>query len=396
MQRLVDSMNQAKSTAFRFLIMIGVANLFADLTYEGGRSVIGPFMAHLGATAAIISIVSGLGEFVGYALRAVAGYIADRTGRRWTLVVVGYAINTLAVPALALAGSWPVAACLIVAERTGRAIRKPVVEGMVSHTRKVVGGGFAFGLNESLDQAGATVGPLILALVLAHRGSYRTGFAILLISALLCLGMVVATQRNYTNPEQFETGSPARDKRVPRAYWLYLAGGAMIGFGFVDFSLIAFHFQKTGAIAGSWIPISYAVAMGSGAIGNVLLGRLFDKLGFGVLIGVFLIGSFFTPLVFFGRSALALLGMAFWGINMGAQDTLLKPVIAGVVTPGRRTTAFGVFDTSFGAAWLVGSVAFGLLYGKSLLALVVVSVVGQLVSLPIFFLARTASQRVPQ
>jgi len=302
----------------------------------------------------------------------------------------------LAVPALALAGSWPAAACLIVAERTGRAIRRPVVEGMVSRTRKVVGGGFAFGLNESLDQAGATVGPLILALVLARHGNYRTGFASLLISAVLCLGMIIATQRVYPNPEQFETGSYTQDKRFSRAYWMYLAGGAMIGFGFVDFSLIAFHFQKTGTIASNWIPISYAVAMGSGAIGNFLLGRLFDKLGLGVLVGVFLIGSFFTPLVFFGRSALALLGMALWGINMGAQDTLLKPAIAGVVAAGRRTTAFGVFDTTFGTAWLVGSVAFGLLYGKSLFALVVVSVVGQLVSLPIFFLARTASRRVPQ
>jgi MFS family permease len=385
-------MNNRKSTAFKFLIMLGVVNLFADLTYEGARSVTGPFLAQLGATAAIVSIVSGLGEFVGYALRAVAGYIADKTGRYWTLTVVGYAINMLAVPALALAGSWPVAAGLVIAERTGRAIRKPVVEGMISHTRKQVGGGLAFGLNESLDQIGATVGPLLMALVLVHHGDYRAGFAAFLISALLCVGMVVATQRTYPNPEQFETASDTPTKKFPPAYWLYLAGSAMIGFGFVDFSLIAFHFHQTGAIADSWIPISYAVAMGSGAIGNLLLGRLFDKLGFGVLIAVFLCSSFFTPLVFFGGSALAVLGMALWGINMGAQDTLLKPVIADLVAAGQRSTAFGLFDTSFGAAWFVGSVAFGLLYGKSLLLLVVVSVVGQLVSLPIFFFARSASQ----
>src|SRR5438552_7198641 len=165
--------NQQKSTAFRFLIMIGVANLFADLTYEGARSVTGPFMAQLGASAATISIVSGFGEFVGYALRAVAGSIADRTGRYWTITFVGYAINMLAVPALALAGNWPLAAGLIVGERTGRAIRRPVVQGMISHAGEQVGSGRAFGLNESLDAAGATVGPLIMALVLAERGNYR-------------------------------------------------------------------------------------------------------------------------------------------------------------------------------------------------------------------------------
>lgn len=388
-------MNDAKSRAFKFLIMIGVANLFADLTYEGARSVIGPFMAQLGATAAIVSIVSGLGEFKGYALRAVVGYIADRTGRHWTLTIVGYVINMLAVPALALAGSWPAAAGLVVAERTGRAIRRPVVEGMVSHTRKQVGGGLAFGLNESLDQAGATIGPLIVALVLARHGGYRTGFAALLVSALLCLGMVIATQRTYPNPEQFEATTDGQAKKFPCAYWWYLAGSAMIGFGFVDFSLIAFHFHRTGAITDSWIPISYAIAMGSGAIGNLLLGRLFDKLGFGVLIGVFLISSFFTPLVFFGGSALIVLGMALWGINMGAQDTLLKPATADLIAAGRRSTAFGIFDTGFGAAWLLGSVAFGLLYGKSLPLLVLVSVVGQLTSLPIFFFARNANQRSP-
>jgi len=165
----------------------------------------------------------------------------------------------------------------------------------------------------------------------------------------------------------------------------------MIAFGFVDFSLIAFHFQKAGAIPGNWIPIAYAVAMGAGAIANVMLGKLYDQAGFPVLIGVFLKTSFCTPLVLFGKSALVFLGMAVWGINMGAQDTLLKPTIAGLVAARRRTTAFSIFDTGFGVAWLVGSIAFGLLYEKSLYPLVVISVVGQLASLPLFFLAKNAN-----
>ena len=385
--------NQQKSTAFRFLIMIGVANLFADLTYEGARSVTGPFMAQLGASAATVSIVSGFGEFVGYALRAVAGSIADRTGRYWTITFVGYAINMLAVPALALAGNWPLAAGLIVGERTGRAIRRPVVQGMISHAGEQVGSGRAFGLNESLDAAGATVGPLIMALVLAERGDYRFGFAVLLITALLCLGTLIATQRTYPNPQKFEPSADGQPSGLPRAYWLYVAGGAMIGFGFVDFSLIAFHFQKGGGIPTNWIPVSYAVAMGAGAFANLLLGRLFDKIGFAVLIGVFLVASFSTPLVFFGASSLAFLGMVLWGINKGAQDTLFKPAIAGLIPPRRRSTAFGIFDTGFGIAWLVGSICFGLLYEKSIQVLVVISVLGQLVSLPIFSLAKNASQR---
>jgi hypothetical protein len=306
------------------------------------------------------------------------------------MTLVGYAINMLAVPALALAGNWPVAAGLIVGERTGRAIRRPIVQSMISHAGERVGSGRAFGINESLDSAGATLGPLVIALVLAERGSYRTGFTVLLITALLCLGTLIATWRVYPDPQKFESSAAGSAGKFPRAYWLYLAGAAMIGFGFVDFALIAFHFQKAGTIPANWVPVSYAVAMGAGAFADFFLGRLYDKAGFSVLIGVFLIGSFYTPLVFFGALAPAFLGMALWGINKGAQDTLFKPVIAGLIPAQRRSTAFGIFDTGFGVAWLVGSVCFGFLYEKSLPLLVVASVVGQLISLPIFFAAKSA------
>jgi len=382
-----------KSTVLRFVIFIGVVNLFADLTYEGGRSITGPFLAELGATAALISIVSGTAEFFGYALRAVSGYVADRTGRYWTLTYLGYAINMFAVPALALAGNWPMAACLIAAERTGRAIRRPIVQGMLSHAKDEVGAGRAFGINESLDALGATVGPIVVALVIAWGGGYRLGFAALLVPAVLCLGLLGVARRRYPNPQAFETETLGQTNALPRSYWLYLCGGALIGFGFVDFSLIAFHFQKTGTVQGALIPLSYAVAMGTGAAGNFLLGHLYDRVGLPILIAVFLIGALFTPLVFFGSPAFAWLGMALWGINKGAQDTLLKPAIAPLIAPQRRSTAFGIFDTCFGAAWLVGSIAFGLLYDKSLPLLVILSVVGQLLSLPVFVLARNAASR---
>jgi predicted MFS family arabinose efflux permease len=378
------------ATVLRFVILIGVVNLFADLTYEGARSVTGPFLAELGATAAIISIVSGLSEFAGYALRAVAGFVADRTGRYWTLVVLGYSINMLAVPALALAGNWPAAACLMAAERTGRAIRRPIVQGMLSHAKADVGGARAFGINESLDALGATLGPLVVAAVLAWRGSYRLAFAALLVSAVLCLGMLAVTRRLYPRPQAFEPDDHAASARLPRSYWLYLAGGALIGFGFVDFSLIAFHLQQTGRLPRDLIPIAYAVAMGAGAIGNWLLGSLYDRLGLPLLIGAFLVGALFTPLVFFGPPAIAFAGMALWGLNKGAQDTLLKPAIAPLIPAARRSTAFGIFDTGFGVAWLAGSVAFGLLYDRSLSTLVSVSVAAQLLSLPLFVLAQRA------
>jgi hypothetical protein len=118
------------SPAFAFVLTMGVVNLFGDITYEGGASINGPFMASLGATAAVVSITAGLGEFLGYALRSVSGWAADKTGRYWAVTFVGYAINLVAVPAMALAGNWQMAAALVMAERIGRAIRKPTVEAM--------------------------------------------------------------------------------------------------------------------------------------------------------------------------------------------------------------------------------------------------------------------------
>jgi predicted MFS family arabinose efflux permease len=376
----------------RFVVLLGIVNLFADLTYEGARSITGPFLAQLGATASAISIVSGAAEFVGYALRAVAGYIADRTGQRWALIFAGYAINMLAVPAMALAGSWPAAGCLIGAERTGRAIRRPIVQGLLANARHEVGAGRAFGINESLDALGATVGPLVIAGVIAWRGSYRAAFATLLVSALVCLGMLAYTRRQYPESAVSEDEAPhGAAGGFPRSYWLYRLAAALVGFGFVDFSLIAFHLESHRTLSGELVPVSYAVAMGTGAAGNWVLGNLYDRWGLPLLVGSFLVGAAFTPLVVFGPPALALAGMALWGFNKGAQDTLLKPAIAPLVPASRRSTAFGIFDTGFGVAWLVGSVALGLLYDRSLTSLVTLSVAAQLLALPLFVLAQQSA-----
>jgi predicted MFS family arabinose efflux permease len=264
---------------------------------------------------------------------------------------------------------------------------------MLSHARTEVGAGRAFGINESLDALGATIGPLVMAAMLAWRGSYRAGFATLLASALLCLALLAVTHRRYPSPEAFEDDAGPSSTHLPRSYWLNVAAAGLIAFGFVDFSLIAFHLQRTGTLSPDVIPISYAVAMGAGAVGNWVLGSLYDRLGLPLLIGAFLVGACFTPLVFFGPPVVAFAGMALWGLNKGAQDTLFKPTITPLIAAGRRSTAFGIFDTGFGIAWLAGSIAFGLLYGRSLPLLVTISVATQLLSLPLFLFGRRASQK---
>jgi predicted MFS family arabinose efflux permease len=315
--------------------------------------------------------------------------LADKTHKYWAITFLGYAINMLAVPALALAGNWPLAAALVIAERTGRAIRRPAVEAMLSHAGKSLGQGWVCGLNEALDQTGATLGPLITAFVLYRRGGYRHAFAVLLVSALLCLAVLFVALFLHRRPhemEDFARGSSAR--KFSKAYWLYLAAGALIAAGFADFSLIAFHFQKTATVLPGLIPVFYAVAMATGALASLVLGKLLDRIGLPILLGAFAVPAFFAPLVFLRDAKLELAGMVLWGIGMGAQDSCLKAVLSAVVPSEKRSTAFGVFDTGFGVAWFVGSAIMGLLYDKSILALVVFSVTLQILALPVLALAK--------
>jgi MFS family permease len=377
--------------AFRFVLIIGIVNFFADMTYEGARAIIGPFLGSLGASATIVGFVAGFGELVGYGLRSVSGYFADKTHRYWAVAFVGYAINMFAVPALALAGNWPLAAALVIAERTGRAIRRPAIEGMLSHAGKSIGHGWVFGLNEALDQTGATLGPLITAFVLYRHGNYRHAFAVLLISALLCLAVLLVAFLIHHRPHAMEkSGRHLSGQGFPKAYWLYVVAGALIAAGFADFSLIAFHFQITASVPQGLVPVFYAVAMGTGALASLVLGKLLDKMGLSILLVAFGVPAFFAPLVFFRGTTLELVGMILWGIGMGAQDSCLKAVLSAVVPSEKRSTAFGIFDTGFGVAWFAGSAVMGVLYDKSIPALVLFSVLLQILALPVLAFGKKA------
>ena len=380
------------SNAFKFVLILGMVNLFADITYEGASSINGQFLGMLGASAAAIGIIAGVGEFLGYSLRFVAGYVSDRTGKYWLVTFVGYSVNLLAVPALALAGNWQVAAVLMVMERVGRALRKPPVEAMLSYTTGTLGKGWVYAVNNALDQAGATIGPLLMALVLLLEGNYRTGYAVLLVSALLALATLTLARLFFPNPSHLEAGPTATAKAFTKSYWFYMLGGACIAAGLVSFELIAYHFSRTGAVTAEWIPLLFALAMATDGAAGLIFGKLFDRIGMPAVLVAFLLSSLFAPFVFLGNFPLAIFGMVLWGIGFGAQDTLLKALIAGILPEGRRNLAFGLFYTGYGGGWLVGSVTTGLLYEQSLLLLVAFSIAGQLASLPLFFVGQRTNR----
>jgi len=380
-------------TALRFVVLIGIVSLFADMTYEGARSINGPFLAILGASGTVVGIVSGLGELIGFTIRLVSGYFSDKTKGYWTITFFGYAVNLIAVPLLALAGNWQLAALLMVIERIGKGIRVPPRDAMLSYATHHMGRGWGFGLHEALDQLGAILGPVIMATVLFFKDGYKIAYGVLLIPALLALAVLTTARFLYPRPQDLEfSQTKLQVEGFSRNFWLYVMATALIAAGFADFPLIAYHFQKASVADATMIPILYAVAMGVDAIAALVFGRLFDRFGLSTMILVVVLSAFFAPLVFFGGFSLAVLGMVLWGIGMGAQESIMRAALAGMIAPDQRGLAYGLFNTMYGVSWFIGSVLIGVLYDISIPWLVAFSIAAQLASIPIFMRLRQSMQ----
>jgi MFS family permease len=382
------------SAAFAFVFTMGIVNLFGDTTYEGGAAINGQFLGSLGASAAAISIIAGAGEFLGYALRSVAGWTADRIGRYWLVTIIGFVINLFAVPAMALAGSWQVAGLFILAERVGRAIRKPTVEAMLSYSTGQLGTGWVYALNTALDETGATIGPLVIALAMYRHASYHTSYALLVIPASLAFVALIVARVIFPVPSHLEQGArTAKAERFTPAFWTYMAGAACFGAGLMSFEFIAFHLASHEIAKAHWIPVFLGIATGFGVFANLALGRLYDRNAIATIIGAVLVSAFFSPLVFLGGFGVALGGMLLWGVGYAVQDTLFKAVVADRLPEGRRNFAFGIFYTGYGVGWLVGSIATGLLYDVSVAAVIGFSMTVQLGSIPLFLAAARKESR---
>lgn len=375
----------SRQSATRFIVALGTISLLADVTYEGARSINGPFLATLGAGAAVVGIVSGAGELVGYLLRLVGGVAADRTRAYWPLTVVGYIINLLAVPLMAFAHHWGLASALIIIERAGKGIRTPARDVMLSQASAVIGRGWGFGLHEFMDQTGAFIGPLVVALVISQTHQYSRAYEWLALPAGLAIAAVFAAMAFYPEPSRFEEAKasvPGQPLELPRIFWIYVVAAGFMAAGFVDFPLIAFHFQKTALVPLSEIPIFYAAAMGVEALMALAMGKLFDRIGTPVLILGVLLAAASTPLAFLGSFYVALVGVVLWGAGMGAQQSTLRAKIASLVPAERRGSAYGIFNTVYGVLWFIGSSAVGLLYARSLAEAVAFAMIAELAAIP--------------
>ena len=411
-------MNKSKkriSQAMIFIILFGIVSLFSDMTHEGASSIRGAYMSLLGASAGAIGFVSGLGELIGYSMRYVFGKLTDKTKRYWLMTIAGYVLDVLAVPALALVGEhgWIAACGLLIIQRMGKAIKKPAKDTIMSFAASQEGLGKSFGIQEVLDQIGAFLGPVLLYVVMLFKteGStfeiYSRCFAVLAVPGAITILLLLITKYKFPNPENFEP----EEKRftpfkVKKEFIFYIAGISLFAFGFIDYSIIIMHVSKTytnisaqltgtsSLVNSGTLPLLYAGAMLVDAVAALVFGLMYDKKGVKALAWSTVISAPFAILVFGTKSTSALLlGIALWGVGMGAQESILKAAVTKMVPKSSRATGYGVFECSFGVFWFLGSWLLGVLYDISIPAMITVSVVSQLAAIPLYIASDKLANR---
>jgi MFS family permease len=394
-------MNIDKRKAFQLIILFGLVSLFGDIVYEGARSVNGPYLKTLGANAAMVGLIGGAGEFLGYAIRLVSGYFSDRTRAYWLFTFVGYGL-LISVPLLALTGLWQVAALFIVVERLGKGLRSPAKDTILSQAAKQVGTGFGFGLNEAMDQIGALIGPLIFTGLFLMTGGgqktvadYQRGYAFLWVPFVLLILCIVVAFLRVPHPEKLEEkGDTGRPDRLSRLFWLYNIFSFMTAAGFVSFILLGYHFKAKGILTDAQIPLFYAIAMAVDGVAALAIGKTYDVLkvklkkeeaGLLILIFVPLVSALVPVLAFSASLALIVVSVILWGIVMGAHETIMKAAVADLTSVRKRGTGYGIFNTGYGLAMLLGGTTMGLLYDRSIPLMVLAASAVQFLSLPVFF-----------
>jgi len=393
----LDTTTAPKSvmSPWRFVVMFGTVSLLADFVYEGARSITGPLLASLGASAVLVGFVTGAGEAAALALRLVSGPMADRTKRFWAFTIAGYGLTVVTVPLLGVAGALWAACVLVIAERVGKAIRSPAKDTLLSHATSATGRGKGFAVHEALDQIGAVIGPLTVAGVLAiSGGNYTPALLVLAAPGVAVLALLIWLRARVPDPATYEpvtptkTSDPAPAARLPKAFWTYAAFTAATTLGFATFGVLSFHLVQRDLLPVAGVPVLYAAAMGVDAVAALAVGLLFDRYG-PITVGVLPFIAAGVPfLAFANTTTLAVAGCLLWGAAVGVQESTLKATVAELVAPGRRATAYGIYAGVIGAATLIGGTLTGALYAYSVPTLIITVAVIQAAALALLITTR--------
>jgi hypothetical protein len=394
-----------KKKALQLILLFGVISLLGDIIYEGARGVNGPYLKTLGASAAIVGLVAGVGELLGYLIRLASGYFSDKTRAHWFFTIFGYSF-LMVIPMLALTGIWQFAAIFMVLERIGKGIRSPAKDTILSQATKQVGTGFGFAIVEFLDQIGATVGPLIFTFFFMSIGpgeksigDYQHGYSLMWFPFVVLMMVLFTAFFMVKNPEELEKSvvkKPLPDK-ITRTFWLYCLFTFVTTLGFLNFAIIGYHLKANNLATDSQIPLFYALAMAVDAVTGLIIGKWYDKLktrhnnDHAGLLLLILLPILTAPLPFFTLSfhlGFIITGAVLWGIVMGTHETIMKAGIADITSIRKRGTGYGIFNMLYGIAIFIGSAAAGFLYDYSISLLIVLMISVEILAIPMFFIMK--------
>jgi MFS family permease len=390
------------SPAVTVIILFGIISLLGDAVYEGARSANSQYFNLLNVSATQVGIVFGIGEFIGYALRLIAGIFSDKTRRYWLFMFLGYGM-LIAVPLMGFTMNWNILIVLILMERIGKAIRNPSKDTIVSAVaQNQVGVGFAFGLQEALDQIGALVGPLIFTLVFLVAGEneisqYQLGYKTLFIPFILLMGFLIFSY-NKIKKENLIKEVHVNDfieEQLQPTFWIYTAFTFFATLGFLNFSIIGYHLKDTGIFSDGNITLLYGIAMGIDALTALLFGKIYDNLksktgiktsGLLTLLAIPFLSVILPIFALTDSKVLVIIGMVVFGIIMGVHETIMRSAIADITPFNKRGTGYGVFNAAYGLALLGGSSIMGFLYDKGMTgAIIIIAIVFEMVALMLYY-----------
>jgi MFS family permease len=352
---------------WRTVLWLGVVSLLVDMVYEGARSITGPFLGSLGASALTVGLVTGAGEAAALGFRLFSGPAADRSGRYWSWMVVGYAMTAVCVPLMALAPALGGAglvfgSAMVLLERTGKAVRSPAKSVLLAVAATEVGRGRGFGVHKALDQTGAFLGPLLVAGVVAVTTYQAAGLLALAVPGAIALGVLLWMHRHIGDPrhEAADPGAPLES--LPRSFYVFAVACALVTVGLMTFGVISFHLVHEHLVTVALVPIVYAAAMAADAVASLATGFAYDRVGPATLLTLPVVVAAVPLLVFTDRVLLAVGGVLLWGAATGVQDSTVKALVADLVPAPRLGTAYGAFAAFQAVAALVGGGLAGWLY----------------------------------
>lgn len=360
-------------------LVLGLVSLTADITYEGARSISGPFLESLGAIPLAAAIV-GSGELLSYLARFLGGYIATVFRSSlvlWGTVAFGYFVNLIVIPFLAFVGRWDLAVALYVIERVGKGLRTPARDTILAEVTSGIGRGKGFGIHEVMDQVGAFAGPLAVSWAVS-TGGYSLAFLSLAFPAAASVVLVITAALLYPSVKSvsYESLTPPRFSGLPRSFWLYTISMSLLLAGYIHWSIASMYMASEGYASAAGIALAYSIAMAVDALVALPVGIAYDKYGIKSLILAPLVVAAVPVLLTYAAAPIApfVVGV-FWGIAMGIYETNMRAAVADLVEPHSRSLAYGTFGLLTGVSWSAGGFIVSALLGSKHLLLLYIAVV---------------------